>query len=106
EVQSAARSINVATMTGHGSLRRLAGIDDATRDPSPAQLERMAALLDADLRAGSFGLSTGLEYVPGRYARQAEVASLGRVLAQYDAVAASHLRTEDDDTVEEAIREH
>lgn len=101
-----APDINVATTSGHGSLRRLAGIDDGTRDPSPAQLERLAALLDADLAAGSFGLSTGLEYVPGRYAATAELAALGRVVARHDAVAMSHLRSEDDDAVEDAIREH
>src|SRR5690606_35230616 len=38
-VQRTTPGINVATMTGHGSLRRLAGIDDGTRDPSDAQLE-------------------------------------------------------------------
>src|SRR5690606_801482 len=105
-VQHTTPGINVATMTGHGSLRRLAGIDDGTRDPSDAQLERLAALLDADLRAGSFGLSTGLESVPGRYARSSEIAALGRVVARHDGVAASHMRSEDDDLVEDAIREH
>jgi N-acyl-D-amino-acid deacylase len=98
--------INVATTSGHGTLRRLAGIDDGTREPSPAQVERLAALLDADLAAGSFGLSTGLEYVPGRYAATAELAALGRVVARHDRVAMSHLRSEDDGAVEDAIREH
>ena len=98
--------VNVATTSGHGSLRRLAGIDDGTRAPSSAQIARLASLLDADLAAGSFGLSTGLEYVPGRYAGAAELAALGRVVAHHDGVATSHLRSEDDDRVEEAIREH
>lgn len=98
--------INVATTSGHGTLRRLAGIDDGTREPSPAQIARLTGLLDADLAAGSFGLSTGLEYVPGRYAATAELAALGRVVARHDGVAMSHLRSEDDDSVEDAIREH
>ncbi|HRO26074.1 MAG TPA: amidohydrolase family protein [Luteimonas sp.] len=98
--------INVATTSGHGSLRRLAGIDDGTREPSPAQMARLVELLDADLVAGSFGLSTGLEYVPGRYAAMAELAALGPVVARHDRVAMSHMRTEDDDQVDAAIREH
>jgi N-acyl-D-amino-acid deacylase len=102
----AAPDINVAATSGHGTLRRLAGIDDGTRAPSPAQLARLAALLDAELVAGAFGLSTGLEYVPGRYAATAELAALGRVVARHDGVAMSHLRSEDDDAVEDAIREH
>ncbi len=102
----AAPDINVATTTGHGSLRRLAGIDDATRIPSGEQIERMIALLDADLRAGGFGLSTGLEYVPGRYAQTAEIAALAGVVARHGGVATSHMRSEDDGEVEASIREH
>jgi len=98
--------INVATTSGHGTLRRLAGIDDGTREPSAAQMARLVELLEADLAAGSFGLSTGLEYVPGRYAATAELAALGRVVARHDGVAMSHMRSEDDDRVEDAIREH
>lgn len=98
--------INVAATTGHGTLRRLAGIDDGTRVPTLAQLAHLAALLEADLAAGSFGLSTGLEYVPGRYAQLAELSALGRVVARHDGVTMSHLRSEDDDAVEAAIAEH
>src|SRR5690606_896440 len=97
--------VNVATLSGHGALRRRAGIDDGTRKPSDAQLERLQAILDADLRAGAFGLSTGLEYVPGRYAELRELASLGPVVARHDGVAMSHMRSEDADAVRDSIRE-
>lgn len=98
--------INVATTSGHGSLRRQAGIDDATRVPSAAQVARMAALLQADLAAGAFGMSTGLEYVPGIYTSPGELAPLAGVLARHDAVAMSHMRSEDEDKVDAAILEH
>lgn len=98
--------INVATFSGHGSLRRLADIGDDVREPPPAQLARMAELLEADLRAGAFGMSTGLEYVPGMYAGPAEISALCRVLARHDGVASSHMRSEDDDRVEASVREH
>lgn len=97
--------INVATLSGHGALRRRAGIDDGTRRPSDAQLERMQAILEGDLRAGAFGLSSGLEYVPGRYAEMRELASLGPVIARHDGVAMSHMRSEDADDVRDSIRE-
>jgi N-acyl-D-aspartate/D-glutamate deacylase len=97
--------INVATLSGHGSLRRRAGIDDGTRRPSDAQLERMQAILERDLRAGAFGMSTGLEYVPGRYAELRELTSLGPVIARHDDVAMSHMRSEDADDVRASIRE-
>src|SRR5690606_9042763 len=105
-VERAGPDINVATCSGHGTLRRQAGIDDGTREPSQAEIARMVALLEEDLAAGSFGTSTGLEYVPGMYARQAEIAALGRVVARFGGAAASHMRSEDDDRVEASIREH
>ena len=97
--------INVATLSGHGALRRRAGIDDGTRKPTDAQLERMQAILEHDLRAGAFGMSTGLEYVPGRYAETRELASLGPVIARHDGVAMSHMRNEDAEAVRDSIRE-
>lgn len=104
-VAAAGPDINVATLSGHGALRRRAGIDDGTRRPSHAQLERMQAILVGDLRAGAFGMSTGLEYVPGRYAETRELAGLGPVLAGFDAVVMSHMRSEDAGDVRESIRE-
>lgn len=101
----ASPDINVATLSGHGSLRRRAGIDDGTRRPSQAQLARLQAILERDLRAGAFGMSTGLEYVPGRYAEPRELASLGPVLARFDAVSMSHMRSEDADDVRDSVRE-
>lgn len=105
-VQRARPDINVATCSGHGTLRRQAGIDDGTREPSQAEIARMVALLEEDLAAGSFGTSTGLEYVPGMYAQPAEIAALGQAVARFGGVAMSHMRSEDDDRVEQSIREH
>ncbi|MGY1424475.1 N-acyl-D-amino-acid deacylase family protein [Lysobacter sp. A289] len=104
-VGRATPDINIATLSGHGALRRRAGIDDGTRRPSDKQLARMQAILEHDLRAGAFGLSTGLEYVPGLYAETRELASLGPVIARHDGVAMSHMRSEDADDVRDSIRE-
>ena len=105
-VDRARPDINVATCSGHGTLRRQAGIDDGTREPSQVGIARMVALLEEDLAAGSFGTSTGLEYVPGMYAQPAEIAALGQAVARFGGVAMSHMRSEDDDRVEQSIREH
>ncbi len=104
-VGRATPDINIATLSGHGALRRRAGIDDGTRRPSDAQLARMQSILERDLRAGAFGMSSGLEYVPGIYAEMRELASLGPVIARFDGVAMSHMRSEDADDVRDSIRE-
>ena len=96
---------NVALLVGHGTIRRAAGIADSVRRPDAAQLRRMAALLDAEFRAGIFGFSYGLEYVPGIYTEAAEHAALGRVAARYDGVVMSHMRSENDDAIEASIEE-
>ncbi|MGQ4659548.1 amidohydrolase family protein [Lysobacter sp. F6437] len=104
-VGRATPDINVATLSGHGALRRRAGIDDGMRRPSDAQLARMQSILEHDLRAGAFGMSSGLEYVPGRYAEPRELASLGSVIARFEGVAMSHMRSEDAGDVRDSIRE-
>lgn len=97
--------VNVAPFSGHGSLRRLAGIPASVRRPDAAQLAQLQAILAADLAAGSFGLTLGLEYVPGRYAEPAELTALAAVVAGVDGIILSHMRSEDDGLIEGAIDE-
>ena len=105
-VERAGPDINVAALAGHGTLRRQAGIADDRRDPDATGIARMRELLGADLDAGAFGMSTGLEYVPGMYAGAAELSALASAVAARDCVAMSHMRSEDDDRVEASLSEH
>jgi N-acyl-D-amino-acid deacylase len=57
----------------------------------------MEALVDEAMRAGAVGLSTGLIYVPGTYARTSEVVALARVAARHGGLYASHIRSEGDE---------
>lgn len=97
--------VNVATLSSHGTLRRAVGVPDAVRRPDAAALARMAAQLDTELRAGAFGLSYGLEYVPGIYSETPELTNLGRTASRYGAVVMSHMRSENDDEIEASINE-
>ena len=65
----------------------------------------MQRLLDADLSRGAFGLSSGLEYVPGLYAETPELVALARTVGARRGVVMSHMRSEDDDKIERAIDE-
>jgi N-acyl-D-aspartate/D-glutamate deacylase len=97
--------VNVALLAAHGTLRRAAGVPDSVHRPDPAGLDRMAAQLDSELRAGAFGLSYGLEYVPGIYSETPELSNLGKVVARYGGVVMSHMRSENDDEIEASINE-
>ncbi|VXC78718.1 N-acyl-D-amino-acid deacylase family protein [Sphingomonas sp. AX6] len=97
--------LNVATLASHGTVRRAAAISDSVRRPDDAALARLSARLDAELAAGAFGLSYGLEYVPGIYAEARELATLGQTVARHGGVVMSHMRSENDEDIEASIDE-
>jgi N-acyl-D-aspartate/D-glutamate deacylase len=103
--EAAGVQANVAALSGHGSLRHLAQIPDSVRHLSPEQADRLRAVLHADLQAGTFGMSTGLEYVPGIYSEPAEFIPLAREVGAAGGVIMSHMRSEDDDEINQSIDE-
>ncbi|MBS0416918.1 MAG: amidohydrolase family protein [Proteobacteria bacterium] len=96
--------VNVAALSGHGSLRTTAGVGDAPQ-PTAKQLAAMKEILRADLDAGAFGMSFGLEYAPGRFALEPEEKALGAIVGEYGGVVMSHMRSEDFDKIAGAIDE-
>ncbi|MBQ8407808.1 MAG: D-aminoacylase [Clostridia bacterium] len=91
-------------LIGHNSLRR-AVMGDENRAPTEVELEQMKALLRNGLEAGALGMSFGLFYIPGAYAKLDEAISLARVVAECGGILAAHLRSESDG-LEEAVREY
>src|SRR4029434_4565027 len=65
---------------------------------------KMRELVEQAMRDGAVGLSTGLEYVPGTYARTDEIVELAKISAKYGGIYASHMRNEDID-IEKSINE-
>ena len=74
------------------------------RDPDANELQQMILLVEQAMRNGAVGLSTGLIYIPGTYAKTEEVVKLAAAAAKYNGVYASHIRNEGD-SVAVAIRE-
>jgi N-acyl-D-amino-acid deacylase len=97
-------SINIASLVGHNTVRHAGMNGDFDRPPTPEEMRKMRELVDQAMRDGAVGFSTGLEYVPGTYAKSDEIAELAKVAAQYGGLYATHMRNEDI-TVEQAIRE-
>ncbi len=96
-------AVNLATLIAHGSVRRQAmGSDD--RAPTPDETKKMEALVEQGMKDGAVGLSTGLIYVPGTYAKTDEITNLARVVARYGGLYATHMRNEGE-KVGDAIRE-
>jgi N-acyl-D-amino-acid deacylase len=94
-VSAVGPAVNIAPLIGHTSLRA-AVMDDLTQPASDAERERMRELLDAALRAGVRGLSTGLYYPPAAAAPSEEVEALLSVVADHGGIYCTHMRDEGD----------
>ena len=105
-VQEAGPSLNIAVLMGHGSLRAGA-MGLAQRPPTAGEMDQMRAWVREGVEAGAVGLSTGLIYEPGRYARTEEISELARGMGAGGGLYATHMRDEAGallDAVREAIR--
>jgi N-acyl-D-amino-acid deacylase len=101
--EEAPLTVNLATLIAHGSVRaKVLGAEN--RAPTAEELKRMEEIVETAMKNGAVGLSTGLIYVPGTYAKTDEVVSLARVANKYQGIYASHIRNEGG-TVFEAIAE-
>ena len=86
-------AVNIAMLTGHNTLR--AGVMGyAPRPATVAEIDCMKNRLQVCLEAGSRGLSSGLLYPPGNHAAGDELYELAAVVAAYDGVYATHMRSE------------
>jgi len=99
-------AINLAHLVGQGTLRIAVKGFEMTR-ASKEEMDTMKTILKQELEEGAFGLSTGLVYPPGSYSTTEELIELTAVLKKYNALYATHLRSESDqllEAVEEAIK--
>lgn len=98
-------TVNVATLIAHGTIRAQV-MGNAEREPNAQELQRMETFVERGMKDGALGLSTGLIYLPGAYAKTDEIVSLARVAARYKGIYATHMRNEGDgvfDSLNEAI---
>lgn len=86
--------LNVILLFGHGTLRRQVMQDDFRRRATPAEVEAMQKLARQAMQEGAFGMSAGLEYVPGRWSATEELVAIMRVVAEHGGVYISHERSE------------
>ncbi|MGQ9680762.1 MAG: N-acyl-D-amino-acid deacylase family protein [Candidatus Bathyarchaeia archaeon] len=99
-------SINVASLVGHGNIRRIVmGMEN--KSPSPSQLEEMKALLNESMLQGAFGLSTGLIYPPCTYSDSRELVELCKMVSLHKGVFVVHMRDEGDNllgSIDEVVK--
>jgi N-acyl-D-amino-acid deacylase len=94
-------SCNVASFVGATTVR-VHEIGYADRPPTPAELERMKALVRQAMTDGAVGLSSALIYAPAFYAQTDELIALCQVAAEYNGLHVSHIRSESNRLLEAA----
>ena len=105
-VERSGVALNVATLVGLGTTRRIVR---GERD-GPLEAHELRAecdLVRAQIERGALGISTGLIYIPSRYADMAEIVACARTAREAGAARyVTHLRDEGDElleAVEEAL---
>ena len=99
-------ALNVATLVGHSTVRACA-MGYERRAPVKEELDEMKALVARSMEEGAFGMSTGLVYPPGCYAKTDELVDLSKVVAKHGGFYASHVRSQNElmfDSVAEVIQ--
>ncbi|MCK6587560.1 MAG: amidohydrolase family protein [Polyangiaceae bacterium] len=84
--------LNAAFLAGHGTLRH-AVMGTSSAPPSPGQLNDLIRLTQTSIREGAFGLSAGLAYDPGVFAKNEELLPLLRAVADEGAIFTVHGRS-------------
>lgn len=96
-------STNVASFIGNATVRaNILGLD--SRKPTPEELEEMKGLVRQAMEEGAVGISSSLIYVPSIYSDTEELIELAKIVAEYDGMYISHMRSEST-TLLEAVEE-
>jgi N-acyl-D-amino-acid deacylase len=77
------------------------------REPNESELDRMRDAVAEGMAAGALGLSTGLIYPPGVFARTEEIIALAKAAAEHGGIYMTHMRDEGErllEAIEEAVR--
>jgi N-acyl-D-amino-acid deacylase len=86
-------STNVASFIGNATVRKnILGYD--SRPPTEEELEQMRQVVRQAMEEGAVGISSALIYVPSMHSSTSELIELAKVVAEYDGMYISHLRSE------------
>lgn len=97
---------NAVLLVGHGDIRSEV-MGSEPREATPEEIEEMRVILRQSMEDGAWGVSTALEYIPGRYANTDEIIEVTKVVREFGGVYATHMRNENDricEAIEENVR--
>ncbi|MDP2053781.1 MAG: D-aminoacylase [Acidobacteriota bacterium] len=86
-------ALNVGTFVGAGGLRAYV-VGDSQRQATPSEIAEMQQLVENAMTDGALGLSSSLQYVPGRFASTDELVALATASRKHGGIYLSHQRSE------------
>lgn len=86
-------SVNVGSFVGGGTIREF-GMGQMQGEPGPDQIAAMSKATAESMEDGAFGVATALIYPPNSYSSTAELTSVMEVVAAYNGVHITHMRSE------------
>ncbi len=92
-VEQTGISVNYIPLIGHNTVRAAVMEKDFKRKARPEEIEEMRKLVAEAMEAGAFGMSTGLDYIPGAYADTSEIVELVKVVKEYGGLYFTHWRS-------------
>lgn len=84
---------NAILMVPHNTVRQEVLGEDYMRRATEGEIERMRALVRQGMQDGAYGLSAGLEYVPGIWSDTDEIVALVNEILPYDGFYSQHERS-------------
>jgi N-acyl-D-amino-acid deacylase len=93
---------NLAWFVGHNTVRYAAGVFSPVA--TEQELQAMERFVREAMQAGALGMSTGLEFNPGRLAPTDELVRLNKVVGEYAGYYTSHIRNRDSE-LQQSIEE-
>lgn len=100
-------AVNVGAFIGHATIREQVMKTDYLRKATDEEIKQMAELVKQSMKAGAFGLSSGLEYDVGFSASTEELIEMSKAAAKFHGIYMTHMRDEEEgmlDALREAIR--
>jgi len=94
KVEQTGTALNLASTVGFGTIREKVMGADSKRPARPSEIAEMRDLVEAAMREGAFGLSSGLEYEPDSFSTTDEIVEVAKPLKKYGGFYISHVRDE------------
>ncbi len=90
---------NAVHLVGFGTVRQKV-MGREPREATPEELAEIKEIVRQAMKEGAWGMSTGLEYIPDRYATIEEIIEVTKVVGEFGGIYSSHQRNEFDRTPE------